>query len=775
MGALIRIAKVRCLGPGIRGRHVPAVRAESGRERFAVAYGSSMTFASVRTESPHPDLTLNSFSPRVEGRVGAVGASRTRTLGDQRGAAMVFGIFFAVFLLASVYRLHGLAEAVLYRQQLQDAADASAFSAAVVNARGMNLIALINMAMAAVLSVLVGLRVAQTLVLVGIGLCGLLAWPTSGVSLNAINPLRAVNKQIDTWADRVENRMPQILGLLHKAGKAVSVVVPIGSNARVLELAMKQYDQRLGVAIPARVTLPVEDGKFEDLCAHAGELAGRIAMFPLSPLLPNLVIEGLTEATKKLAAAGPRWFCGGADAGSPPDLDEDRDYDPRTLPVLPKQRECAHLLDKYDDPTAEQSAHINAVCEEAGIEYLASMPGQNGKAREGEPLCPSDCHVRPRPSCPPPGVESCTPEQSAEIEAQARAHGRPSIVPGGPNSPYALRTVAAREQCDPGLQRQHPIGGVWWLQQSVTHVYEWVELGGPESASSGQQAPLGTWRLSVSEESEPALVRNNDEVRTRPCGKDGKISEIYSREPGTPVCESEPRCVDARGTPIADGPCDRTPPKAGGAMYLRERVERVTELLRCVELAPHTKVKTPPLDLKQSLASKNTDGTNTSPFQLEEGVWLGGSDFQLRALVIGNEPPSTGRSIVPLALWSEERGEGYTEYKVAQTARLLGQIGLAQAEYYFDLGKFRNYADQQNPKHVVEWLWHQGWVARMRPFRLSMSKADGPKKREGGLDDEQRLYATEGDEPQGLSRCTGLKACEKVGGLLDAFGVGEGS
>jgi hypothetical protein len=699
---------------------------------------------------------------------------RKRLVGDERGAAMVFGLFFAVFLLASVYRLHGLAEAVLYRQQLQDAADASAFSAAVVNARGMNLIALINLAMAAVLSVLVGLRVAQTLVLVGIGLCGLLAWPTSGASLNAINPLRQVNKQIDSWADRVEDRMPQILGLLHKAGKAVSVVVPIGSNARVLELAMKQYGQRLGVAIPARLTLPVEDGKFEDLCAHAGELAGKIALFPLSPLLPKLVLDGLSNATSKLAAAGPRWFCGGADAGSPPDLDDDRDYDPRTLPMLPKQRECAQLLDNNEDPTPEQSAHIDAVCEEAGIEYLASMPGRDGKAREGEPLCPSDCDARPRASCPPPGVESCTPEQSQEIEAQARAYGRSTIVPGGPGSPYALRTVAAREQSDPGLKREHPIGGVWWLQQTVTYVYEWVETAG-DTPGKNSKAPQGEWKLSLTETSEPVLVRKNDEDRTRPCGKGGKISENYSREPGTPVCESEPRCVNVHGTPIKDGPCDRTPPKAGGSLYLRERAERVTELLRCVELRPHTKVKTPPLDLKKSLASKNTDATNTSPFQLEDGVWLGGSDFQLRAVVIGNEPPSTGRSIVPLSLWSEGRGEGYTEHKIAKAARLLGQIGLAQAEYYFDLGKFKKYADQQNPKHVLEWLWNQGWTARMRPFRISMGKADGPNRRERGLDDEQRLYASEGDVSQGLESCSGLEACEKIGTLLETFGVGEGS
>ena len=71
--------------------------------------------------------------------------------GDQHGAAMVFGLFFALFLIAAVWSVLGITQAMLYRDKMQDAADAAAFASAVVNARGMNLIALINMIMAAIL------------------------------------------------------------------------------------------------------------------------------------------------------------------------------------------------------------------------------------------------------------------------------------------------------------------------------------------------------------------------------------------------------------------------------------------------------------------------------------------------------------------------------------------------------------------------------------------------------------------------------------------------
>src|SRR5690348_16237149 len=101
---------------------------------------------------------------------------------DQRGVAMVFGIFFAMFMVAVVYAIHGTIEALVYREHVQDAADAAAFSGAVVNARGMNLIVLLNMLMAALLAILVGLRLGQTLCYIGMAICAALSVPTMGSS-----------------------------------------------------------------------------------------------------------------------------------------------------------------------------------------------------------------------------------------------------------------------------------------------------------------------------------------------------------------------------------------------------------------------------------------------------------------------------------------------------------------------------------------------------------------------------------------------------------------
>lgn len=73
----------------------------------------------------------------------------TGLIRDQAGATMVMGIFMAMLLCGLIYYIWGIGDAVMVRERMQDASDTAAFSAAVIHARGMNLIALMNMIMAA--------------------------------------------------------------------------------------------------------------------------------------------------------------------------------------------------------------------------------------------------------------------------------------------------------------------------------------------------------------------------------------------------------------------------------------------------------------------------------------------------------------------------------------------------------------------------------------------------------------------------------------------------
>jgi hypothetical protein len=674
------------------------------------------------------------------------------SLSDQRGAAMAFGLFFAVFLLASVYRLHGIVEAILYRQHQQDAADAAAFTGAVVCARGMNLLALINMTMAAALAVLVGLRLAQTLCLLGIVLCGALATPTMGASMNFAPRLAKAAVRIERLARQVNKRLPGVLSQLHRAGKAVSVVVPVGAAGRVVDVGVGQYGMEYALAVPGRLALPVEDGSFYDLCRHAGELAGRVAFLPVAPVVSGRVEDGLASAVGALATAAPDWFCGKSAKGKKPDMDPGGELDPLILPVLPGQRACSELSSKYAkrEATPAQLLELETVCESASLEQLASTPGRDGRAREGEPLCPHDCVTNPRASCPPEGGTDCDPAMLEQVHASARRLGRSTLVPGGDDSPFAKRLRLAHEQCDPAAPHTHPLGGFSWTQQFVTYAYEWNGLHYE--------------RHEVQTLHPPRVVRLSLDDRSLPCGPQGAVGEHYGNDPRV-VCESPPACTDPFGKELAGMARQACPGHGGHPMRYWESVTRVTGILQCAELRPHDKVETPDLDLELELAGTRQKGQNTSPLQLESGAWLGGSDFQQRAVTIGKQPAFLGDEVVQLAAWGASDHERASLSEVSES---VGAVALSQAEYYFDVRTFDKFADQ-SPQHSdrIEWMWHQGWVARLRPFRLHHGKADGPRKGEARLDTEQREFSrdTQAVPEQDLSRCV-HRLCRPLSAFL---------
>ncbi len=66
---------------------------------------------------------------------------------DERGAVMLIGLFMATFLIGSMWFMKGVGDAMVFKDRMQEGADHAVFSAAAVNARGMNLIAVINLIM----------------------------------------------------------------------------------------------------------------------------------------------------------------------------------------------------------------------------------------------------------------------------------------------------------------------------------------------------------------------------------------------------------------------------------------------------------------------------------------------------------------------------------------------------------------------------------------------------------------------------------------------------
>src|SRR5262245_2827396 len=101
------------------------------------------------------------------------GRDRGNLFGDKSGAIMVAGVFMAPLLAAGVFYIIGTGDAIIYRGRLQDSADASAYTSAGVHVRGMNLIVLINLVMAALLAVLILFRVVAMILGIAIVACGI--------------------------------------------------------------------------------------------------------------------------------------------------------------------------------------------------------------------------------------------------------------------------------------------------------------------------------------------------------------------------------------------------------------------------------------------------------------------------------------------------------------------------------------------------------------------------------------------------------------------------
>ena len=77
----------------------------------------------------------------------AATAERPGLLADERGAIMVMGLFMATMLIGAMWYMKGVGDAVVFRDHMQESADHVVFSSAAVHARGMNLIAVINIVM----------------------------------------------------------------------------------------------------------------------------------------------------------------------------------------------------------------------------------------------------------------------------------------------------------------------------------------------------------------------------------------------------------------------------------------------------------------------------------------------------------------------------------------------------------------------------------------------------------------------------------------------------
>lgn len=85
---------------------------------------------------------------------------------DTGGAILIAGVFMTLFLIGGLFFLLGIGQALVFHDHMQEAADASAFTGAVVHARFMNMIVAINIIMLALVAIHLVLALAHLVTLI---------------------------------------------------------------------------------------------------------------------------------------------------------------------------------------------------------------------------------------------------------------------------------------------------------------------------------------------------------------------------------------------------------------------------------------------------------------------------------------------------------------------------------------------------------------------------------------------------------------------------------
>ncbi len=286
--------------------------------------------------------------------------------GDHRGAVLLISVFMASFLVGALWYIIGIGDAAIYRQYVQDGADAIAFGSSVYHARGMNIIALINLVMAAVLAVLVAFKIGQLILLAATAIAC-----SNPFTAALCPPLLSTHVPYNNFLTKVEKVVDTVLKVLYQTSNAVAVGMPWVAEGKAIVVG-QQYKPTVdggfmvsislipgqvenavgglvaknknatgggapgsGGAAPAgtgsvdtkkskdgmRWGLPVQDDEFKNLCGKAGEMVGEIIFKPFG-IIPGL--GGVAGAVGKfaggigrgLAKTFPGYFCGDmADAG----------------------------------------------------------------------------------------------------------------------------------------------------------------------------------------------------------------------------------------------------------------------------------------------------------------------------------------------------------------------------------------------------------------------------------------------------------------------------
>ncbi|HKU44534.1 MAG TPA: hypothetical protein VJR89_40515 [Polyangiales bacterium] len=153
---------------------------------------------------------------------------------DERGGVLVLGILLGVFSVAALAYLVDIGYASIWREGAQDAADAVAFESAVWEARGMNVLAAINIFIALTMAVLIAWRLALfALGLLTVASVVLCLFPATASLCATLAPrLGSATARMSARDPKVTRNVYKIIHVLHTGQRVVAGAMPILAAAQ---------------------------------------------------------------------------------------------------------------------------------------------------------------------------------------------------------------------------------------------------------------------------------------------------------------------------------------------------------------------------------------------------------------------------------------------------------------------------------------------------------------------------------------------------------------
>ncbi len=326
-------------------------------------------------------------------------------LTDDRGAVMVMGIFMCSCLVGALWYLAGIGDAILYRERLQEAADAVAFSDAALHARGMNLLVLINLIMACVLGIRVALRTAKIVLVIASAVFAAASVfnpplaAVAGATSSAAEVLQSVGGELDPAIDVA---LQGLNGAQDGIAQATPILAATAARESVGELykptaAQTSTQELAGLGSP----LPVEHVNPTVLCKHAAASLPDFTKWllkqtPLGALAAPLGF--VTPIMVALAGADPDGFCGldssgGGGGGGGNGNGNGNGASPngsKTAPAIDAELDknaaliCSSLdLGKTEDAFTKKEAEWLTECAKAGVGCQSRDPQTGTPLKSG--------------------------------------------------------------------------------------------------------------------------------------------------------------------------------------------------------------------------------------------------------------------------------------------------------------------------------------------------------------------------------------------------------